>query len=123
MNLTSNMRQDGDVIILGFTGRIILGEESAAFRERICDLLAEGHRKILLNLVDVNYIDSTGLAHLVGALVSVRKLNGEIKLLDLSNRIRDLLQITKLHTILESFDNEATAVESFVHSVAASSQG
>ena len=84
-----------------------------------CDLLAEGHRKILLNLADVDYIDGTGLAHLVGALVSVRKLNGEIKLLDLSNRIRDLLQITKLHTILESFDNEATAVESFVHSVAA----
>ena len=88
-----------------------------------CDLLAEGHRKFLLNLADVNYIDSTGLAHLVGALVSVRKLNGEIKLLNLSNRFHDVLQITKLHTVVESFDNEATAVESFVHSVAASSQG
>jgi anti-sigma B factor antagonist len=120
MNLTLNMRQEGDVIIFGLTGRIVLGEESAAFRERVCDLLAEEHRKTLLNLADVDYIDSTGLAHLVGALVSVRKLNGEIKLLDLSNRIRDLLQITKLHTVLESFDSEATAVESFVHSVAAS---
>ena len=78
MNLTANTRQNGDAIILGFRGRIVLGEESAAFRERICDLLAEEHRKILLNLADVDYIASTGLAHLVGALVSVRKLNGEI---------------------------------------------
>ena len=120
MNLTANTRQDGHVIILDLRGRIVLGEESAAFRERICDLLADGHRKILLNFADVNYIDSTGLAHLAGALVSVRKLNGEIKLLNLSNRCHDLLQITKLHTVLDVFDNESTAVESFVHSVAAS---
>ena len=120
MNLTASTRQVGAVIILDLRGHIVLGEESAAFRELVCNLLAEGHRKILLNLADVNYIDSTGLAHLVGALVSVRKLNGEIKLLNLSNRSHDLLQITKLHTVLESFDNEATAVESFVHSVAAS---
>ena len=120
MNLTANTRQEGDVIILGLRGRIVRGEESAAFRERICDLLAEGHRKFLLNLADVNYIDSTGLAHLVGAVVSVRKLNGEIKLLNLTKRFNDLLQITKLHTVLDSFDNEAPAVESFVHSLAAS---
>jgi len=120
MNLTTSTRQVGAVIILDLRGHIVLGEESAAFRELVCNLLAEGHRKILLNLADVNYIDSTGLAHLVGAVVSVRKLNGEIKLLNLTKRFNDLLQITKLHTVLDSFDKEAPAVESFVHSLAAS---
>ena len=67
MNQTTNTRQEGDVIILDLRGRIVLGEESAAFRERICDLLAEGDRKILLSLAGVNYIDSTDLAQLVGA--------------------------------------------------------
>jgi len=119
MNLTANTRQVAAVIILDLRGHIVLGEESAAFRELVCKLLVEGHRKILLNLAHVDYIDSTGLAHLVGAVVSVRKLNGEIKLLNLTKRFNDLLQITKLHTVLDSFDNEAPAVESFVHSLAA----
>jgi len=119
MNLTANTRHVGAVIILDLWGHIVLGEESAAFRELVCDLLAEGHIKILLNLADVDYIDSTGLAHLVGAVVSARKLNGEIKLLNLTERFNDLLQITKLYTVLDSFDNEAPAVESFVHSLAA----
>ena len=113
MNLTASTRQVGPVTILDLGGHIVLGEESAAFRELVCNLLAEGHRKILLNLADVDYIDSTGLGHLVSAVVSVRKMKGELKLLKLTNKVLDVLQITKLHTIIDILDDEAVAIESF----------
>jgi anti-sigma B factor antagonist len=119
MNLTANTRQVGDVTILDLKGRIVLGEESAAFRQVVCNLLADGCRQILLNLSDVGCVDSSGLGYLVSALVSARKLDGEIKLLNLTKQCHELLQVTKLHTVLDSFDNESVAVKSFVHTVAA----
>jgi anti-sigma B factor antagonist len=119
MNLTASTRRVADVTILDLRGNIVLGKESAAFRDLVCNLLAGGSRKILVNLAGIHYIDSTGLAHLVGAVVSVRKLHGEMKLLNLTKQSHALLQIAKLHTVLDSFDNETLAVDSFVHSVAA----
>jgi anti-sigma B factor antagonist len=95
------------------SGRIVLGEESAALRVLVCELLGEGHRKILLNLADVDYVDSTGLGHLVSAIASVRKMKGDLKLLKLTNKVHDVLQITKLHTIIDITDDEAVAIESF----------
>jgi len=113
MKMTTTTRQVNGVTIVDISGQIVFGEESAAMRELVCDVLGEGNRKILLNLADVNYIDSTGLGHLVSAVASVRKVKGELKLLKLTNKVLDVLQITKLHTIIDIMDDEAVAIESF----------
>jgi anti-sigma B factor antagonist len=113
MKMTTTTRQVNGVTIVDISGQIVFGEESAAMRELVCDVLGEGNRKILLNLADVNYIDSTGLGHLVSAVASVRKVKGELKLLKLTNKVLDVLQITKLHTIIDILDDEAVAIESF----------
>jgi anti-sigma B factor antagonist len=117
--MTTSTRQSGNVTIVDISGRIILGEESAALRQMVCDLLSKGHKRILFNLGDVNYIDSSGLGHLVSAFTSVRKQGGELKLLNLTNKVHDLMQITKLYTIFDILDDEAAAVKSFGESAAA----
>ena len=119
MNMTATSRQVGSVTILDISGRIVLGEESAALRDIVCDLLSKGHKKILFNLGDVNYIDSSGLGHLVSAFTSVRKQEGELKLLNLTNKVHDLMQITRLYTVFDIMDDEAAAVKSFGQSAAA----
>jgi len=119
MHMTTSTRQVGGVTIVDISGRIVLGEESAALRELVCDLLSKGHRKILFNLGAVNYIDSSGLGHLVSAFTSVRKQEGELKLLNLTNKVHDLMQITRLYTVFDIMDDEAVAVKSFGQSVAA----
>jgi len=119
MHMTTSTRQVGGVTIVDITGRIVLGEECAALRDLISDLLSKGHKKILFNLGDVNYIDSSGLGHLVSAFTSVRKQEGELKLLNLTNKVHDLMQITRLYTVFDIMDDEALAVESFGPSVAA----
>ena len=119
MNMTTSIRQVGGVTIVDISGRIVLGEESAALRDLVCDLLSKGHKKILFNLGDVNYIDSSGLGHLVSAFTSVRNHGGELKLLNLSNNIQNLMQITRLYTVFEIMDNEAAAVKSFSQSAGA----
>ena len=119
MSMTTNTRQVGAVTIVDISGRIVLGEESAALRQLVCDLLSEGHKNILFNLGDVHYIDSSGLGNLVGAFTSVRKQGGELKLLKLTNKVQDLLQITRLYTVFEITDDEAAAVKSFDRSEAA----
>lgn len=119
MNMTMSTRQAGGVTIVDISGRLILGEESAALRELVCDLLSKGQKKILFNLADVNYIDSTGLGHLVSSFTSVRKQGGELKLLNLTNKIHDLMQITKLYTVFDILDDENAAVKSFDQSAAA----
>jgi anti-sigma B factor antagonist len=113
MNMTTATRQIDGVTIVDISGQIVFGEESSALRALVCDLLGEGYRKILLNLADVDYIDSSGLGHLVSAVASVRKMKGDLKLLKLTNKVHDVLQITKLHTIIDIMDNEAAAIESF----------
>jgi anti-sigma B factor antagonist len=120
MNMTTSTREVGGVTIVDISGRIVLGEESAALRELVSDLLSKGQKKILFNLADVNYMDSTGLGHLVSSFTSVRRQGGELKLLNLTNKIHDLMQITKLYTVFDIMDNEAAAIKSFGQSAAAS---
>jgi anti-sigma B factor antagonist len=119
MNLTTSTRQVGGVTIVDISGRIVLGEESAALRELVRDLLSKGHKQILFNLGDVHYIDSAGLGSLVGAFTSVRKQKGELKLLNLTNKVHDVMQITKLYTVFDIMSDEAVGVKSFGQSAAA----
>jgi anti-sigma B factor antagonist len=118
MAMTTTTRYVDGVTIVDISGRIVLGQESAALRALIHDLLSEGHKKILLNLGEVNYIDSSGLGNLVGAFTSVRKHDGELKLLNLTNKVHDVLQIAKLYTVFDIMDDEAKAVKSFRQSAA-----
>src|SRR5215467_15917439 len=119
MDLTTTTRQVGDIAIVDITGRIVLGEAGATLRNLVADLLKNGHRKIVFNLANVSYIDSSGLGQLVGAFITVRKQEGELKLLHLNNKVHDILQITKLYTVFDISDNEAAAVKSFARSAAA----
>ena len=106
-------RQVGDVTVIDAVGRITLGEGSSTFREIVKDLVNKGNKKILLNLAEVSYIDSSGIGELVSGFTSVSNAGGSLKLLKLTKRIQDLLQITKLYTVFEVFDDEAAAVRSF----------
>jgi len=119
MNMSTSIRQVGGVSIVDISGRIQLGEESAALRDLVCDLLSKGHKKILFNLGDVNYIDSSGLGSLVSAFTSVRKQGGELKLLNLTKNVHNVMQMTRLYTVFDIMDNEAVAVKSFSQSAAA----
>jgi anti-sigma B factor antagonist len=119
MQMTTSTRQVGGVTIVDISGRIVLGEESARLRELVCDLLKKGQKNILLNLADVSYIDSSGLGDLVSVFARARKQGGELKLLHLTNKVHDLMQITRLYTVFDVLDDEARAVESFGQSAAA----
>ena len=111
MNMTLNSRRLDDVVILDLSGRITIGEGTVLLRNHINKLLEAGDAKFLLNLADVNYIDSSGLGELVTAFTTVRGKGGQLKLLNLTRRVRDLLQITKLLTVFEAFDNETEALK------------
>ena len=113
MTMTTTTRDVDGVAIVDIKGRIVLGEESGALRELVADLVGKGQRKILLNFVDVNYIDSSGLGNLVSSLVRVRVHDGELKLLKLTKRVHDVMQVTKLDTVFDIMDDEAVAIESF----------
>jgi anti-sigma B factor antagonist len=106
------------VTIVQINGRIELGEGSAAIRDLVRDLLGKGRKKILLNLADVDYIDSAGLGVLTSAFTSVRKEGGELKLLYPTKRVHDLLQMTKLYTVFDIFDDETAGIKSFDQSAA-----
>jgi anti-sigma B factor antagonist len=113
MAAKANIRQVGDVLIVDLSGRIALGDGSGAVRETVKDMLKEGQKNILLNLGDVTYIDSAGLGELVGAYATVSNQGGHIKLLNVQKKVNDLLQVTKLYTVFESFTSETAAVRSF----------
>jgi len=113
VNLKVSTRQVDGVSIVDCSGRITLGEGSVVLRDTVKDLLAKGQKKILLNLGDVNYIDSSGIGELVSAYTTVKNQGGELKLLNLTKKVHDLLQITKLYTVFDVKDDEATAVKSF----------
>ncbi len=106
-------RQVGDVSVMDAAGRITLGEGSSVFRETLRELVAKGQKKVLLNLADVSYIDSSGIGELVSGFTSVTNQGGQLKLLNLNKRVQDLLQITKLYTVFEVFEDEAAGVRSF----------
>src|SRR5260370_19014533 len=122
MKMTASTRQVGGVTVVDISGRIELGEESAAVRDLVSKLLSNGHKQILLNLGDVNYIDSSGLGALVSSFTSARKQGGELKLLNLTDRVTDLMQMTKLYTVFDVRDDEAVAVKSFGLSTAATAR-
>lgn len=113
MTMKASTRQINDVTIIDLSGRITLGEGSVVLRDTIREALAQGHKKILLNLGDVTYIDSSGIGELVSGFTSVRNQGGELKLLHLTKKVHDLLQITKLYTVFDVKDDEASAVAAF----------
>src|SRR5213078_1988642 len=113
MSLKSSQRQVDGVTILDLSGRITLGEGSVVLRDTIREVLGKGEKKILLNLGDVTYIDSSGIGELVSAFTAVRKEGGDLKLLNLTKKVHDLLQITKLYTVFDVKDDEAAAISAF----------
>ena len=113
MNLKTTTRQVDGITIVDCSGRITLGEGSVVLRDSVKDLLSKGQKKILLNLGDVNYIDSSGIGELVSAYTTVKNQGGELKLLNLTKKVHDLLQITKLYTVFDVRDDETSAVKSF----------
>ena len=113
MSVKLTTRQVGDVTVIDAVGRITLGEGASAFRDKIRELAASGNKKMLLNLAEVSYIDSSGIGEMVSGFTTVTNQGGVVKLLGLTKRVKDLLQITKLYTVFEVFEDEATAVRSF----------
>jgi anti-sigma B factor antagonist len=113
MSLKLNTRQVNDVTVIDVSGRITLGEGSSVIRDAVRDLIASGNKKILLNLGDVSYIDSSGVGELVSGYTSVTNAGGTLKLLNLTKRVKDLLQITKLYTVFDVHEDEAHALRSF----------
>ena len=113
MVLQSTRREIGDISVLDISGKITLGEGSATIRRVIRELIDSGQRKIVLNLEDVDYIDSSGIGELVAAHSLVETAQGELKLLNLTRRVRDILQITRLFTIFDVETDEATALRNF----------
>jgi anti-sigma B factor antagonist len=118
MNMTISTRQVGGITILDIGGRIVLGEEGASVRDVIRDLLNNGHKQILFNLGDVDYIDTIGLGSLVGAFTTVRKQGGDLKFLNLPEKFARVMQITQLYTVFDIINDEAAAVKSFSQSTA-----
>jgi anti-sigma B factor antagonist len=106
-------RQAGDVTILDMSGKVTIGEGSVALRSAIRRLLEEGKKKILLNLSGVGYIDSSGIGELVSSFTAINKEGGQLKLLNLTQKLQDLLAITKLLTVFDVYDSEADALNSF----------
>ncbi len=113
MPLKIDTREVGHVTILDVHGRIILGEEIHTLRDAVRNLVAEGKKKIILNLADVDYLDSSGVGELVGSFTTVRNAGGELKLLSLTKKVQDVLYVTKLYTVFDIRDDEFTAVKSF----------
>ena len=106
-------RSSGDVTILDVKGRMTLGEGDTMLKDKINSLLMQGHRKLVLNLEGVPYMDSAGLGEVVRSFTTVSRQGGNLKLLNLTKRIQDLLLITKLLTVFETFESESDAVRSF----------
>ena len=112
--MKTSTRQANGITIVDCSGRITLGEGSVILKDVVRELLSKGQKHILLNLGNVNYIDSSGIGELVHAYTSVKTSGGELKLLQLTKKVRDLLQITKLYTVFDVHSDEASAVRSFL---------
>ncbi len=113
MSMKATIRQVDSVTVVDFSGRITLGEGCAQLRELIRDQLKKGHKNVLLNLADVTYIDSSGIGELVSGYTAVSNQGGQLKLLNLTKKVHDLLQITKLYTVFDVHDDETKAITSF----------
>ncbi len=106
-------RKKGDVVILDIKGKILLGDGIDELRETINGVIQNNETKLLLNFADVPYLDSTGLGEVVRSYTSLRKEGGMVKIVNLTNKVQDLLSVTKLITVFETFEDEEKAVESF----------
>jgi len=113
MSLTIVPHEIEGVPVLDLKGRITLGEGSVQVRDAIRDLVNKGHKSVLLNLGDVSYIDSSGLGELVAAYTTARNQGANVKLLNLSKKVKDLMQLTKLYTVFDVYDDENVALASF----------
>ncbi|HEV7904491.1 MAG TPA: STAS domain-containing protein [Pyrinomonadaceae bacterium] len=111
--LNINERQAGDVTVLDMSGKITIGEGSVALRSAIRRLIEEGKKKILLNLSQVSYVDSSGIGEFVASFTAIGREGGQLKLLNLTQKIQDLLAITKLLTVFDTYDDESSALNSF----------
>ena len=111
--LNINERQAGDVTVLDMSGKITIGEGSVSLRAAIRRLLEEGKKRILLNLAGISYVDSSGIGELVSSYTAINKEGGQLKLLNLTQKIQDLLTITKLLTVFDVYESEADALNSF----------
>jgi len=113
MPLTIESREVAHIAILDVKGRIVLGDEIHTLRDAVRGLLDQGKKKIILNLAEVDYMDSSGVGEMVSAFTTVRNAGGELKLLNLSPKVKDILYVTKLYTVFDIRDDEFTAVRSF----------
>jgi anti-sigma B factor antagonist len=113
MSVELTNRQVGDVTVIDAKGRITLGEGSSDFRDTIKELVAKGQKNVLVNLAQITYIDSSGIGEMVSGYTTVANAGGKLKLLSLTKRIQDLLQITKLYTVFDVYDDEAAGLASF----------
>jgi anti-sigma B factor antagonist len=113
MSLKINIRETADAVILDMSGRVSLGDALADLRDSIREALAGDQKNILLNLAEVSYIDSSGLGQLISSYATVASRGGQMKLLNLQKRVNDLMQITKLVTVFETYSNEEAALKSF----------
>ena len=106
-------RQAGDVTILDLSGDVRIGEGAISLRDSIRNLADQGKNKVLLNLAGVKYMDSSGVGELIANYTTIKRQGGQLKLLNLTDRIQNLLVITKLLTVFDSYDNEPEALKSF----------
>jgi len=113
VSLKADNRQVDGIAVVDLSGRIVLGEATTMLREVLQNLVSQGQKRILLNLAQVSYIDSSGLGALVSGYTTITSQAGQLKLLNLTSKVQDLLQITKLLTVFEVFTDEASAVRSF----------
>ncbi len=113
MSLRITHREVGEVIIINCAGRITLGEGSDSLRDVIRELAKQGKKKVLLNLAETSYVDSSGIAELVSGFTRLTDLGAQLKLLSLSERVKDLLQFTKLYTVFDVYEDEAAAIRAF----------
>ncbi len=111
--MTITTREVSHVTIVDITGRITLGDETGHLRDTVRNLISAGKKKIILNLAKVDYIDSSGVGELVGSFTTVRNAGGELKLMNLTQKVHDVLHVTKLYTVFDIKDDEFTAVKSF----------
>ena len=109
----ASIRKIGDIQIVDWKGKITLGEETMAVRNTVRDIVTGGGKKLILNLGEVSYIDSSGVGELVSTYTSVTNSGGQLKLLSLTKKIRELLAITKLLTVFDVYDDEQAAISSF----------
>ncbi len=113
MALSANVRHFGDIAIVDLDGKITLGENTGILRDNLKSLLAQGSKNIVLNMAGVGYVDSAGLGELVGAYTTAQNQGGTVKLLHLQTKMKDLMQVTKLHTIFAIYEDEQAALDSF----------